>query len=447
MLFYNSTFVCRMKIMDRNILRLAIPNIISNITVPLLGMVDLAVVGHLDTEDYIGAIAVATTIFNFIYWNFSFLRMGTSGFTAQAFGAKNIQEQANSLLRSLVIALVAGLAIVALQSLILRLGFFFFDAGTSVKQHAGEYFHIYIYAAPAILGMYTFNGWFVGMQDAKTPMFIAIGINIINIGLCLFFVYVLNMKIEGVALASLCAQYSGLLAALLIWFKKYGKVKEYIKFGELKDIAAFKVFFKVNSDIFIRTLALVAVTTFFVSVSTDQGDDILAVNALLMQLFILFSYFMDGFAYAAEALTGRYVGGKRKDRLKTLIRHLFKWGGIIVILFTLTYVFLFEQILGILTDKQNIIALAKDFHVWVLLIPVCSFSAFLWDGIFVGATASRQMRNSMLTAVSVYFCLYFITFFYGFFSNNILWLMFIIYLSIRGIAQSFMAPAILKDSR
>jgi len=436
-----------MKIMDKNILRLAVPNIISNITVPLLGMVDMAVVGHLDTEDYIGAIAVATTIFNFIYWNFSFLRMGTSGFTAQAYGAQDVQEQANSLLRSLVIALLAGLIIVILQSFILRLGFFFFDAGENVKQHAGEYFRIYIYAAPAILGMYTFNGWFVGMQDAKTPMFIAIGINIINIGLCLFFVYALNMKIEGVALASLCAQYSGVTAAVLIWFYKYKEVKSYIKLRELRDIAAFKVFFKVNSNIFIRTLALVAVTTFFVSVSTDQGDDILAVNALLMQLFILFSYFMDGFAYAAEALTGRYVGAKRNDKLRTLVKYLFKWGGIIVILFTFTYSLLFDQILGILTDKQNIISLANDFHIWVLLIPVCSFAAFLWDGVFVGATASRQMRNSMLIAVAIYFALYFVTSFNEYFTNNILWLMFIIYLSVRGIAQSFMAPAILKNAR
>lgn len=433
--------------MDRNILRLAIPNIVSNITVPLLGMVDMAVVGHLDTGDYIGAIAVSTTIFNFIYWNFSFLRMGTSGFTAQAFGAQDKQEQANSLLRSSVIALLSGLLIILLQNLILRLGFFFFDAGEAVKLHAVEYFRIYIYAAPAILIMYTFNGWFIGMQDAKTPMFIAIGINVINIGLCLFFVYILDMKIEGVALASLCAQYFGLLAALVIWLYKYKDVKKYIKFSELKDIPAFRIFFKVNSDILIRTMALVAVTTFFVSVSTREGDDILAVNALLMQLFILFSYFMDGFAYSAEALTGRYIGSDRRDKLKVLVRNLFKWGAIIVIVFTLIYAFLFNLILTILTDKQNIISLAHDFHFWVLLIPVCSFSAFLWDGIFVGATASKQMRNSMLIAVTIYFILYFITSFSGFFSNNILWFMFIIYLSIRGLAQCFMAPAILKDSR
>jgi MATE family multidrug resistance protein len=433
--------------MDRNILRLAIPNIISNITVPLLGMVDMAVVGHLDSEDYIGAIAVATTIFNFIYWNFSFLRMGTSGFTAQAYGARDKQEQANSLLRSLVIALSAGLLIIILQSLILRLGFFFFDAGDTVKTHAAEYFRIYIYAAPAILGLYTFNGWFIGMQDAKTPMYIAIGINIVNIGLCLFFVYVLKLKIEGVALASLCAQYLGLLTAFIIWVNKYKETKKHIRFGELKDIPAFKIFFKVNSDILIRTLALVAVTTFFVSVSTREGDDILAVNALLMQLFILFSYFMDGFAYSAEALTGKYVGGKQNDQLKVLVKRLFKWGGIIVVLFSLVYFFLFDQILSILTDKKNIIALAHDFRYWVVLIPICSFSAFLWDGIFVGATASRQMRNSMLIAVAIYFCLYIIAIFYDFFSNNILWLMFIIYLLFRGLAQSFMASTILKNSR
>lgn len=432
---------------NRNILRLAIPNIVSNITMPLLGLIDMAVVGHLDSEDYIGAIAIGVTIFNFIYWNFSFLRMGTSGFTAQAYGKDDQREQANCFLRSITIALLAGIIIVALQHLILKAGFFFFDAENNLKHFASQYFHIYIFAAPAILGMYTFNGWYIGMQDAKTPMYITIGINIINIGFCFFFVYALNMKIEGVALASLCAQYAGFIASFIVWLNKYKNIRYHIKFSILKDIAAFKIFFKINGNIFIRTLVLISVTTFFVSISTNEGSEMLAVNALLMQLFTLFSYFMDGFAYAAEALTGKYVGAQQHGMLKTLVSHLFKWGVAIALMFTVAYAFFFTGILNILTDKQNLILLAQDFYYWVILIPICGFSAFLWDGIFVGATASRQMRNSMLIAAAVYFILFFIAYFIDIFSNNILWLMFIIYLAVRGLAQSFMASTILNCSK
>lgn len=431
--------------MNRDILRLAIPNIISNITVPLLGMVDMYIVGHLDSEYYIGAIALATMLFNFIYWSFAFLRMGTSGFTAQAYGAKNHQEEMNILLRSLTVAMFLGLAIIILQPLIALIGFTLLDGGDLVKQYASQYFHIYVWAAPAVLGMYTFNGWFVGMQNAKVPMYVAIGVNIVNIGLCFTFVYGCGMKIEGVALASVCAQYTGFLSSIFIWNIKYHTLRENIDLKILKNISSFIPFFKVNRDIFIRTIALVAVTTFFMSVSARLGNDILSVNALLMQLFILFSYMMDGFAYAAEALTGKFVGANQRTELKSLVKRLFLWGIVIALSFTCFYALFMDQILSILTDKQNIITLSKEYHHWILLIPIAGFSAFLWDGVYIGATASRQMRNSMLIAAGCFFLIYFT--FNNIFSNNILWLAFIVYLALRGAVQCFMAPSILKESK
>lgn len=431
--------------MNKSILRLAIPNIISNITVPLLGMVDLYIVGHLDSEDYIGAIALATMIFNFIYWSFSFLRMGTSGFTAQAYGAENQKEQTNILLRSLAVAMTAGVLIILLQYFILNAGFYLLNAGHDIKPFASEYFYIYIWAAPAVLGTYTFNGWYIGMQNAKIPMVVAIGVNIVNIVLSFTFVYGLKMKIDGVALASLCAQYTGFLSFLLMWNVKYGWLKKYINLGILRDLKSYIPFFKVNSDIFIRTMALVAVTTFFTSASSKSGKDILAVNALLMQMFILFSYMMDGFAYAAEALTGKFIGADNRGQLKLLVKKLFVWGIVIASVFTFVYAFFLEDILGLLTDKQSIIDLSKQYQFWVLLIPVAGFSAFLWDGVFVGATASHQMRNSMLIAVAAFFIIYFT--FSSISANNILWFAFIMYLALRGVVQSFMAPAILNDSR
>lgn len=432
-------------IMNKDILRLALPNIISNITVPLLGMVDMYLVGHLDSEEYIGAIAVATTIFNFIYWNFSFLRMGTSGFTAQAFGAENTKEQIDIFARSLSIALLFGVIIIALQYFILSIGYLFITTGDSIKIYTSSYFYIYIWAAPAILGMYALNGWYVGMQNAKVPMYVAIIINTINIVLGFTFVYGLGMKIEGIALASVCAQYVGFLLSLFICRYQYKHLIKKIDLNVLTKLAGFIPFFKVNSNIFIRTLALVAVTTCFMSASARAGDDILSANAVLMQFFILFSYMMDGFAYAAEALTGKYVGANHRSQLKILVRYLFIWGAVVVLLFSTIYILFAKQILQLLTDKADIIALCYEYRWWVILFPIAGFAAFLWDGVFVGATASRQMRNSMLIASASFFVIYFI--FFNNISNNILWFAFIMYLALRGIVQSLMAPSILNGSK
>lgn len=399
-------------------------------------MVDMSIVGHLSLEVYIGAIATVSIIFNFMYWSFSFLRMGTSGFTAQAYGADNNQETATVLLRSLLIAFVAGLLIVMFQNIIFDLAFKVIKASSDVRLYAGHYFHIYVWAAPAVLGMYAFSGWFVGMQDARTPMYIAIAVNIINISLSLIFVYVLNMNIEGVALASTIAQIMGFLIAFTIWYFKYKVVRLNLDFGRLNNINAFIPFFRVNSDIFLRTMLLIAVTTFFTSSSAKMGNTTLAANALLMQMFTLFSYIMDGFAYSAEALTGRFIGAKRYDVLSKLIKYLFLWGIILAILFTCIYGFFTDEILQLLTNKVDVITACKEYQVWVLLIPLVGFSAFLWDGVFIGATASKQMRNSMFVAAACFFLIYYSL--YNNWQNNALWFAFIFYLGMRGVMQAFL---------
>ncbi|MBD8349710.1 MATE family efflux transporter [Dysgonomonas sp. HGC4] len=422
--------------MNKNILRLAIPNIISNITVPLLSMVDMSIVGHLSLDVYIGAIATVSIIFNFMYWSFSFLRMGTSGFTAQAYGAENNKEMATILLRSLLIAFVAGLLIILFQNIIFDVAFKVIKASSDVRLYAGNYFHIYVWAAPAVLGMYAFSGWFVGMQDARTPMYIAIAVNIINISLSLVFVYVLNMNIEGVALGSTIAQIMGFLIAFIIWYFKYKVVRINIDFHRLKNVAAFIPFFRVNTDIFLRTMLLIIVTTFFTSSSAKMGNITLAANALLMQMFTLFSYIMDGFAYSAEALTGRYIGAKRHDVLKTLVKRLFAWGALLAVFFTVMYGLFTDEILQLLTNKTDVIAACKEYQIWVLLIPIAGFSAFLWDGIFIGATASKQMRNSMFVAAACFFAIYYSL--YDNWGNNALWFAFIVYLGMRGIMQAFL---------
>ncbi len=406
-------------------------------------MVDMFIVGHLSSELFIGAIALSVMIFNFMYWSFSFLRMGTSGFTAQAFGADNRQEIVNILLRSLSVALGAGLVIILLQFGILKLAFYLVDASETVKAYASVYFHIYVWAAPAVLGMYALTGWFIGMQDSKTPMYIAIAVNIINIGLSLIFVFVLGMELKGVALGSTIAQYSGFFLCLIIGSRKYKLLKKYVSRNFINRISDLAPFFKVNRDIFLRTLCLIAVTTFFTSASAKMGDTLLAVNSLMMQLFILFSYMMDGFAYAAEALTGRFVGEKNSEKLSLMIKRLFLWGTGLVIFFTFIYALFSEDILRLLTDKQNIISEAERYIGWVILIPLAGFSAFLWDGIFIGMTASAQMRNSMFIAMASFFVIYYIL--NPLLGNNALWLAFIVYLAMRGIMQAFLFRKIKRD--
>lgn len=402
----------------------------------------MALVGHLESEAYIGAISYAVMILNFIYWNFGFLRMGTSGFAAQSYGARDFQEAVDILVRSLAVALTVALVIILLHPFILRFAFGLVDAGPLVKQYAADYFYIYIWAAPAIIGQYALTGWFIGMQNSRTPMYVAIFVNVLNILLSLTFVYGLKMKIEGVALGSLIAQTSGFLFALYICMTRYKRLRKYIRLSILKQAASFVPFFKVNSDIFLRTLMLVSVTTFFTSASAKMGDMTLVVNSLLMQLFILFSYMMDGFSYAAEALTGRYVGGQSSGLLRALIRQLFKWGLGIALVFTLFYGLFTDQILGLLTDKQAVIEASKQFQVWTLLIPVVSFAAFLWDGIFIGSTASRQMRNSMFVAMLSFFAVYFTLNYLGVAFS--LWMAFLIYLGMRGIVQTFMFRKVLR---
>ena len=416
--------------MNRKILQLAIPSIVSNITVPLLGLVDVAIVGHLGSASYIGAIAVGGMLFNMIYWIFGFLRMGTSGITAQAYGKRDLTEVVRTLLRAVGVGLLISLGLWILQSPILRGAFVLIDATEEVKRWASLYFNICIWGAPAILGLYGFAGWFIGMQNSRFPMFIAITQNIVNIAASLCFVFVLGMKVEGVALGTLIAQYAGLFMAFALWLKYYGRLKAYIDWNGLWGGEEMRRFFSVNSDIFFRTLCLVAVTTFFTSTGARQGDVILAVNTLLMQLFTLFSYIMDGFAYAGEALAGRFIGAKNDVGLRRCIRLLFLWGIGLSLSFTILYAFLGRDFLGLLTNDTSVIKASGDYFYWVLAIPLCGFSAFLWDGIFIGATATRQMLYSMLVASATFFIIYYL--FYRSMGNHALWMAFLGYLSLRG---------------
>lgn len=416
--------------MNKRILKLALPNIITNITVPLLGLIDIAIVGHIGNEGHIGAIAIGTMIFNLIYWNFGFLRMGTSGMTAQAYGASDMDEAMHIMIRGLAIAISAATLLIILQYPIARLCELCVDSSEEAMRLAIQYFYIRIWAAPATLGLYVLKGWFIGMQNSRTPMWIAIVMNVINIVFSLLFVIVWKMDIQGVALGTVLAQYSGLLMAVIFWFQKYGHLRSRINLKKSLHLQEMKRFFEVNGDIFLRTLCLVAVFTFIPAISAKMGDNILAANTLLMQLFTIFSYIMDGFAYAGESLVGRYIGAKDQKNLRLSVRYLLRWGMIITLAFTIIYYFFGEYILLILTDKQSVIDEAMSYMVWTLLVPITGFSAFLFDGIYIGATASKSMRNIMFVATAVFFIAYYTL--APRLGNDGLWIAFLLFLTLRG---------------
>jgi len=423
--------------MNRKILNLAVPNIVSNITVPLLGLVDLALMGHLDSEVYIGAIALGGVIFNFIYWGFSFLRMSTSGFTAQAFGEKNDSKSINTLARALLVVAAAGSLILVLQTPIAWLSFQVIGGSKEVELLAREYFGIRVWAAPAALSLFVFSGWFLGMQNARYPMIIAISVNVVNILLSVFFVFVLDMNSNGVALGTAISQYLGLGIALLLFRRKYQKMLKHISKHAILHIQHLVEFFKVNTDIFIRTFCIILVFTFFTSKSASINDTVLAVNSLLIQLLLFFSFFIDGFAYAGEALVGKYVGSHKTNSLKKVVKLLFWWGAGLAMVFTLIYLPGTKLILKILTTQKEVIESAQAFIPWVVMVPLASFASFIWDGIYIGATASKAMRNTLLIATFLFFApaYYFLNPVLG---NHALWLGMLLFMFMRGAVQTIL---------
>jgi len=429
--------------LNRKILNLAIPNIISNITIPLLGIVDLAIMGHLGSEIYIGAIALGGMIFNFIYWGFSFLRMGTSGFTAQAYGAGDKNEMITILSRAMLVALFGSILIILLQNPISFLSFLMINGSPEIEQLAAEYFHIRIWAAPATLGLYALTGWFLGMQNARIPMVIAIVINILNLIFNLIFVYGLGMRADGVALGTLISQYIGLIMALIFFFKYFKKLAVFWSYADLMVWEPIKRFFMVNKDIFIRTICLIFTFSFFTARSASENDTILAVNTLLLQFLLFFSYLIDGFAYAAEALVGKYVGAKEPENLKKAIRSLFKWGLVVSIPFTMIYALGGDYILYLLTDNEKLILLSHEYMFWIILVPVITFPAFIWDGIYIGATAAVEMRNALLVAtIFIFIPAYFIA--TPILGNHGLWLALMLFMVSRGILLTMYSKRIIR---
>lgn len=438
---------------NKDILRLAIPSIVSNITVPLLGLVDLAIAGHLGSERYIAAISVGSMIFNVIYWLFGFLRMGTSGMTSQAVGRSDAETIEVLLRRAMTVALTIALLFIVLQIPLRWTALTLIQPSAHLWPLVGTYFNIVIWGAPAMLGLYSLNGWFIGLQNTRIPMMVAIFQNIVNIVASLFLVVVLHWRIAGVATGTLIAQWAGLLLAL--WFArrrlKLIRSMQPKGSGEEASQVSWSDFFVVNRDIFFRTLCLVAVNLFFTSAGARQGDTMLAVNTLLMTFFTLFSYVMDGFAFAGEALSGKLFGARNMTGLAQLVHRLLLWGMGMVIGFTAVYAIGGSSFLSLLTDSRQVVAASMPYLVWACLIPIAGMAAFIYDGIFIGLTATRGMLLSSIAATVAFFAILFAGNMLSAschlayqMTNHVLWFSFIIYLLMRGMMQHVLLRRILQ---
>ena len=404
-----------MQPINKEILKLAIPSILANITVPIVGMVDIAVAGHLTGEvaTMIGGIAIGTMLFDLLYWNFGFLRVGTGGLTAQACGRKDDKECARILTRALSISFAFALLLIAIQWIFVKAAFMVVDCTPEVQELASKYFYIRIWAAPATLSLMAFKGWFIGMQDSVSPMvtdFVVNGMNVLmSIVLALGVaagpgVWIIRpLGFTGIALGTVIAQYSGLLIAVILLMAKY--VKRIFKDFHLHEIRGIftgsetRRFFVMNTDLFVRSLCFIAIYIGFTTISAGFGDLLLAVSSIMMKLLMIFSYFTDGFAYAGEALVGKYIGASDKPMLRQSIKWTFIWSMAIAVIFMGIYHFAGVPMLRLMTSDAAVVEQSKEYLPWLLLMPVIGCAAFTWDGIYIGATASKEIRNAMLWAV------------------------------------------------
>lgn len=405
---------------NKEILKLAIPSILANITVPIVGMVDIAVAGHLDANaaTLIGGIAIGTMLFDLLYWNFGFLRVGTGGLTAQAYGRGDRKECARIFSRAIGIASACAIVLIALQWVFLKAAFLFVDCTPQVRELASRYFFIRIWAAPATLSLMAFKGWFIGMQDSVSPMITDLIVNGMNV--VMSFVLALGIAaigfegigFSGIAVGTLVAQYSGLAAAVLLVLVKYRKnTLSTLGRADLKEVfkgSETRRFFVMNTDLFVRSLCFIAIYIGFTVISARYGDLLLAVSSILMKLLMIFSYFTDGFAYAGEAMTGKYIGAKDGLMLRRTVKWTFVWSMGIALIFMGIYHFAGVPMLKMMTSDPQVVEASVRYLPWLLLMPVIGCAAFTWDGIYIGATASKAIRNSMIWAAFCFALVWFI---------------------------------------
>ncbi len=422
-----------MKSVNREILRLAIPSILANITIPLVGIVDTAIVGHLSDAAAIGGIAIGTMLFDLLYWNFGFLRVGTSGLTAQAYGRSPLQlpyeggekgikvpdECRKILMQSLSVACLAALAIWAIQWFFVTAVLAVVPCSAEVADVARRYFFIRIWAAPFTLMLMAFKGWFIGMQDTRSPMAVDILVNVVNMAASYILAFYTSQGILGVAWGTVIAQMSGFLLAEAIMIVRYPDARVYQTLEEWQAIMRWpelRRMMKLNGNLFIRSLCFMVVYVGFSMLASRYGDVELAVSSILMKLFMFFSFFVDGFAYAGEALVGKALGGVQGDKVQStkgisiIVKTLFNWSIGVGLLFMLIYAVAGDESIAVMTNDVPVLKAAQKYMGWLIAMPIVSAIAFMWDGVYVGATAGKPIRNAMIWAAVGFVVAYVMTY-------------------------------------
>lgn len=428
--------------MNKEILKLAIPNILANLSVPLVSTVDLGLMGHLNDESYLLAIGFGVMIFNFVYWAFGFLRMGVTGMTAQEVGKKDIDESFRVLFRGLFIAFSGAIVLISFHPYILKLALSIIDSSSTVNNEITTYFNIRIYAAPATIGLYAFIGWFLGKQNAVLPMVITILVNATNAVLSFILVNKYHLDTKGVAMGTVFSQYFGFLVAFILFFINYRKDLTKQAFNYLFKKGPIVNFLKVNGNIFIRTMCLILVLSLFKVFSGDEGLIIGAANMVLLEFIGIASYGIDGFAFAAESIVGKYYGANDKIALNKSIKYAFVWGFGIASIYSLAFWLFGNNIIALLTSQTEVQLAAHDYLIWLIAYPIIGTAAFIYDGIFIGITAGKAMRNTMLAATAIYLPAYYLL--QPLFENHGLWLAFLLFIAMRGFAQKLVARKLIN---
>lgn len=385
------------------ILRLAIPSLLANMTIPLVGIVDTAIAGNVSDAFGIAGIAIASTLFDLLYWNFGFLRLSTGGMTAQAYGRSDSHAALSILVRNSLIAIAGALFLWAIQIPFLKIAIPFFSCSEAADAFARQYFLVRIWAAPATLLLMTFKGWFIGMQNTVVPMVSDIVVNVVNMALSFYLAVRTPMGIIGVAYGTLIAQYSGLLVSLVLFFILYGKDLRGFRPDLSRKVCGSA---SLNWQFFVRSLCFIAIYVGFTYFASNHGAVQVAVSSIFMKLFMLFSYVTDGFAYAGEALTGRFIGSSDRDNLTRSVRDLHLWSIAVALVFTALFFFFGYRFIALMTDDQSVLSAAQILIPFLVVMPIISAPAFMWDGIFAGATAGADIRNCMILSAIGFFAVY-----------------------------------------
>jgi MATE family multidrug resistance protein len=408
---------------------------LSNISVPLLGMVDTGVTGHLESAVYLGAVAIGATIFGFLYSGVNFLRMGTTGIAAQRFGANDDDGLRVALGQALVVSTTIALTLILLQVPLNELAMILLGPEPEVKEFASQYFSIRIWSAPATLANYALIGWFIGLQNARVPLYIVLVINLTNIALDLLFVLVLGMKVEGVAAASVIAEFAGLATGATFAITELRRRGGHLDVSHLTTLKEYAEFFSINANLFIRTMALMFALAFVTAAGARMGGLILAANAILLNLLHLLAFALDGLAHAAEALVGRATGARDRHALQRSVQLTLRWSLCFAIGFSVLFWITGPIFVRVLTDIPEVIDTTLRYLPWMIAAPVIAFWAYLYDGVFVGATRAKEMRNNMVVSTFLVFVPAWFAF--QFLGNHGLWLAFMFFMASRGIGMHY----------